>query len=153
MEKQFQIIWKMSPRKKSSRKMYWLAEKECIAIFFRLFCIEDAAAPRIFPVPLKASSLHPKHVLILGKRNHKITGKPDILSDFGEKLSVKMIFRCGKEYLLLAWGPFQVRFQVKGTVSCWQNIKIWTKRRSRSPYDLSRLWRFRILALFGWNAR
>lgn len=32
----------------------------------RLYCVEDAAAPRIFPIPLKPSSLHPKHCLILG---------------------------------------------------------------------------------------
>ena len=108
----------MSPRKNLLEKCIDSPKKNVSQYFFRLFCIEDAAAPRIFPVPLKASSLHPKHVLILGKRNHKITGKPDILSDIGEKLSVKMIFRCGKEYLLLAWGPFQVRFEVKGTVSC-----------------------------------
>jgi len=35
----------------------------------RLYCVEDAAAPRIFPIPLKPASLHPKHCLILGKKN------------------------------------------------------------------------------------
>ena len=43
---------------------FYLVEEQVFET--RLYCIEDAAAPRIFPVPLKASSLHPKHVLILG---------------------------------------------------------------------------------------
>jgi hypothetical protein len=47
-----------------SESGFYLVEKA--AFETRLFCVEDAAAPRIYPVPLKPTSLHAKQCLILG---------------------------------------------------------------------------------------
>lgn len=46
-----------------SESGFYLVEQAAFEI--RLYCVEDASAPRIFPVPLKPTSLHPKQCLIL----------------------------------------------------------------------------------------
>ncbi|CBY08311.1 unnamed protein product [Oikopleura dioica] len=50
-----------------SESGFYLVEKA--AFETRLFCVEDAAAPRIYPVPLKPTSLHAKQCLILDTGN------------------------------------------------------------------------------------
>ena len=121
-----------------SESGFYLVEKAAFEI--RLYCVEDAAAPRIYPVPLKPTSLHAKQCLILG-----------MISQRSEYFHLH--FRYGKDYLLLAWNDGQKCGKIKMSSHCGQNQQIRAQGPLRSNSGLSGLRRERVLAIARRHAR